>query len=203
MTNNRVSSFTDVFAITKRRRRYIAAWYNFKSDGSQLLETVVNDADGTYIHYEYTATEPYRVTRVWSNSTQGANAILFDHSYDYRDILTIVTDNLSGKKIRYHFNDSGNLVSISDELGYGAASTYATDGPINKQEAISKLQRSVVNLVRDPTFSTSNVWIEGHAAGTGTNCNFTHWYRFTYDSIRSATTKTEIQLPNRNIASAL
>ncbi len=145
----------------------IASWYNFKTDGSQLLEMVVNDADGSFVHYEYTATEPYRVTRVWINSTHDANAILFDHSYDYRDILTIVTDNLSGKKIRYHFNDSGNLVSISDELGYGAASTYAPDGPINKPQAISKLQRSVVNLVRDPTFSTGNVWIEGHAAGTG------------------------------------
>ena len=172
-----------------RHQDNIAAWYNFKSDGSQLLETVVNDADGTYVHYEYTANEPYRVTRVWINSTHDANAILFDHSYDYRDILTIVTDNLSGKKIRYHFNDSGNLVSISDGLGYGAASTYATDGPINKPKAISKLQRSVVNLVRDPLFAQDSTWIQGANGGTGT---------FAYDTVDRVVGARSIKMTKTN-----
>ncbi len=142
------------------------SWYNYQQDGSQLLSTVVG-VDGTYVHYEYTGTEPYRVTRVWINSVYDEDKILFDHSYDYRDILTIVTDNLSGKKIRYHFNDNGNLVCISDELGYGASSTYTVTGPLNKPEAISKLQRSVINLVRDPIFTKNDVWIEASAGGTG------------------------------------
>ena len=143
------------------------SWYNYQQDGSQLLSTVVG-VDGTYVHYEYTNAEPYRVTRVWINSVYDEDTILFDHSYDYRDILTIVTDNLSGKKIRYHFNDSGNLVSISDELGYGAASTYTVTGPLNKPNAISKLQRSVINLVRDPLFAQDSTWTQGANGGTGT-----------------------------------
>ncbi len=46
------------------------------------------------------------------------------------------------------FNDSGNLVALTDELGYGAFSKYTTTGPPNKPEAVSRLQRSVVSLIR-------------------------------------------------------
>lgn len=30
--------------------------------------------------------------------------------------MTVVTDNLSGKKLFYHFNDYGNCISVNDQL---------------------------------------------------------------------------------------
>lgn len=58
---------------------------------------------------------------------------------------------------RKPFNDSGNLIALTDELGYDAFSKYTTSGPLNKPEAVSRLQRSVVSMVRDPLFA-GNVW---------------------------------------------
>ncbi len=142
--------------------------YDYDGETGRHLLTHILNVDGLWLHYTYTDTEPFRVTRAWINSIYDQSAVLYDHSYDYRDILTIVMDNLTGKKIRYHFNDSGNLISVSDELGYGAAASYSPAGPLNKPEALSRLQRSVINLLRDPTFRTNSVWIAGSAGGTGT-----------------------------------
>ena len=122
------------------------------------LLSKVKTPDGMTIVYEYTGTKPYRVKGVRISSSQNENGpAVFHHTYAYHDILTVVTDQLSGKKIRYHFNDTGNLVALTDELGYGAFSKYTTSGPLNKPEAVSRLQRSVMNLIWDPLFA-GNVW---------------------------------------------
>ena len=130
------------------------------------LLTQVRNLDGVTVQYTYTDIPPYRVTSVKVFNTQnGTEQVAFHHSYEYRDILTIVTDQLSGKKIRYHFNDSGNLVALTDGLGYGAFAKYTTNGPLNRPEAISRLQRSVVSLIRDPLFA-GNIW-QQQANGAG------------------------------------
>ena len=144
-------------------------------DGSQTtyaydtrhLLTQVQNLDGTKIQYTYSSTMPCRVLSVKVfNTENGTEQVAFHHTYSYKDILTIVTDELSGKKIRYHFNDSGNLVALTDELGYGAFSKYTTSGPLNKPEAVSRLQRSVISLIRDPLFA-GGVWQhQANEAGT-------------------------------------
>ena len=125
---------------------------------SSHLLTQVQNPDGTIVRYTYSGSQPYRVLSVKvSNTENNTEQVAFHHTYAYHDILTVVTDQLSGKKIRYHFNDSGNLIALTDELGYGAFSKYTTSGPLNKPEAVSRLQRSVVSMVRDPLFA-GNVW---------------------------------------------
>ena len=66
--------------------------------------------------------------------------------YAYKDCLTVVTDNLSGKKLFYHFNDYGNCISVNDQLGYACFAKYTDSNPINHPETISKMQRSVAGL---------------------------------------------------------
>lgn len=139
---------------------------------NQHLLTQVQNPDGTTIQYTYSSNTPYRVLSVKiSNSLSGTEQVAFHHTYSYLDALTIVTDILTGKSVRYHFNDSGNLIALTDDLGYGAFSEYTSSSPLNKPEALSKLQRSVVNLIRDPLFANA-VW-EQYTDNIGT---------FTYDT---------------------
>jgi hypothetical protein len=71
----------------------------------------------------------------------GGNVCAYDRTYAYKDCLTVVTDNLSGKKLFYHFNDYGNCISVNDQLGYACFAKYTDSNPINHPETISKMQR--------------------------------------------------------------
>lgn len=72
---------------------------------------------------------------------------------------------ISGKTLRYHFNDDGNQVSVDDEqLGYAMYTRYdRTDdnanAPINHATERSRMQRVVRNLLLDPMCEeNSSVW---------------------------------------------
>ena len=135
--------------------------YGYDSHG--LLVSVVN-RDGLTATYDYiTSREPYRVSRV---RITGGTLTAMDCSYDYKDCLTVVTDNITGKKLFYHFNDYGNVISVNDELGYAAFSQYDEEYPVNHPKAISRLQRSIVNLFMNHNFETSSAWNLGnHTSG--------------------------------------
>ena len=84
--------------------------------------------------------------------------------YHHGNHLTIVTDALSKKSIRYHFNDNGNCVSVDDELGYAAFTRYDqtdenADTPINHATLRSRMQHVVKNLLMDSSFEhNSSLW---------------------------------------------
>ena len=88
----------------------------------------------------------------------GGTLCAYDRTYEYKDCLTVVTDNLSGKKLFYHFNDYGNCISVNDQLGYAAFAKYSDSNPVNHPETISKMQRSVVNLLKNHNFESSDGW---------------------------------------------
>ena len=124
-------------------------------DANGLLTSATN-CDGVKVTYEYyTNREPYRVkrARVLNGSLVG-----FDHTYVYSDCLTVVTDNLGGKKLFYHFNDYGNCVSVNDQLGYALFAKYSTDYPVNHPEAVSHMQKSIVNLLPNHNFDSDSGW---------------------------------------------
>ena len=127
--------------------------YTYDSRG---LLTSVTNCDGLKVTYTYyTQREPYRVQSV----TIGKDALtIYDRSYQYKDCLTVVTDNLSGKKLFYHFNDYGNCVSVNDELGHACFAKYSDDNPVNHPQTLSKLQRSVQNLLKNHNFETDSDW---------------------------------------------
>ena len=131
---------------------------------AQHLLTDVYQPDGVHVHYDYTAAAPYRVVNVKITSADG-KLTSFWHTYEYRDMLTIVTDRTSGKKIRYHFNDVGNLIAMTDELGFGAFAQYQPTVRMNKPDAISKLQYVVRNLFKNPLFVRDGDWQQGMDAG--------------------------------------
>ncbi len=61
------------------------------------------------------------------------------------------------KKIVYQFNDKGNVTSIRDELGFAQFVKYdGSEGNENKPTESSKMQKAVVNLVRNVDFSQTN-----------------------------------------------
>ena len=124
-------------------------------DANGLLTSATN-CDGLKVTYEYyTTREPFRVKRV---RITGGTLCAYDRTYEYKDCLTVVTDNLSGKKLFYHFNDYGNCISVNDQLGYAAFAKYSDSNPVNHPETISKMQRSVVNLLKNHNFESSDGW---------------------------------------------
>lgn len=138
-------------------------YYTYDANG--LLLTATN-CDGVKVTYEYyTAREPFRVRRV---RITGGDLCAYDRTYEYKDCLTVVTDNLSGKKLFYHFNDYGNCVSVNDQLGYACFAQYSDAYPVNHPETISKMQRSVVNLLPNHNFEASDSWSTVSYGGTGT-----------------------------------
>ena len=92
-------------------------------------------------------------------------------SYTYGNHMALVKNEISGKTLRYHFNDDGNQVSVDDELGYAMYTRYdRTDdnanAPINHATERSRMQRVVRNLLLDPMCEENgSVW-EKSSTGT-------------------------------------
>ena len=81
--------------------------------------------------------------------------------------VTAVTGTSSeeGKAITYQFNAAGNVVCVSDELGY-ARSTKFSATLANTPEQSSKLQRAVINKVTNVDFSSGWTAQKGTSADT-------------------------------------
>ena len=138
-----------------------------------LLESAQN-IDGLTVSYEYyTERAPYRVKKatISNGNTLGDSCL-----YEYGDMLTVVTDLSvpNGKKLFYHFNDYGNIVSINDGLGYACFAQYSPDQPINHPQMLSKMQRVVSNFMKNHSFEGNDDWYfynptSGNSAGYATD----------------------------------
>ena len=125
-------------------------------------------------------------------------------SYTYGNHMALVKDEISGKTLRYHFNDDGNQVSVDDELGYAMYTRYdRTDdnanAPINHATERSRMQRVVRNLLLDPMCEeNSSVW-EKSSTGTITRDQSTRQfglvsYRLTISANKSAYVRQAVTL---------
>ena len=129
------------------------------------------------VTYEYSNTNaidglPHCITHAIVTGTKdGTTLTAANVSYTYGNHMALVRDEISGKTIRYHFNDDGNQVSVDDELGYAMYTRYdRTDdnanAPINHATERSRMQRVVRNLLLDPMCEeNSSVW-EKSSTGT-------------------------------------
>jgi len=88
--------------------------------------------------------------------------------YAYFDCVTQVKDLTvpNGKVLTYQFNDYGNVVAVHDELGFAAFAKFSMGKP-NAPEAVSKLQRLVVNLLDMHDFTTDSGWRRGVIGADG------------------------------------
>jgi len=152
------------------------------ADGFRLLVSAEGPEHLT-VSYEYTNVNvsgglPHYVTRATVNGTEH---IASDVNYEYGDLVTNVIDRISGKSLRYHFNDNGNQISVDDGLGYALYTRYDRVGdnesaPVNHATMRSAMQRVVNNLLTDPMFEdNSSKWVTG---GVGTFARAEDWYRW-------------------------
>ena len=129
------------------------------------------------VTYEYSNTNaidglPHCITHATvTGMKNGTTLTAANVSYTYGNHMALVKDEISGKTLRYHFNDDGNQVSVDDELGYAMYTRYdRTDdnanAPINHATERSRMQRVVRNLLLDPMCEeNSSVW-EKSSTGT-------------------------------------
>lgn len=143
----------------------------FSYDENDMIYEVLDSETWRLLYFFYEYAEPYRAWNVYEMAWPEDEKIMgHDHTYSYADMTTTVTD-YSGdavKSLMYQFNDFGNVVCVRDELGYASYSKYSTALLPNHPEQVSKLQRSVINLLPDHDFETGGYWSTALNGGTGT-----------------------------------
>ena len=144
-------------------------------DGSTAILTRAKNYDGVCVDVGYEAKSRYnsnalvdgandQMRRVLSLETLHVNdsgAVTkrgAKQTFDYQHMCTVVTaveDTASdaGKKLYYQFNDSGNVVAMRDELGYGQFAKFEA-GVDNKPSEVSKLRKVVINQLRKIDFAS-------------------------------------------------
>ena len=141
----------------------------FGSD--DYVESIGNSGDGRYLDFSYPYVMPHRVERMRIVYPTGEYLYVGNnHAYSYRDMMTVVQDMtvVNGKRMIYQFNDFGNVVSVRDELGYASYSKFSEALLPNHPEQVSKLQRSVINLLPNHDFESDGYWSTVSYGGTGT-----------------------------------
>ncbi len=150
--------------------------YTYDTAGSCALLASVQNHDGLKVAYTYAnqdKTEGYPYSITAAKVTAGGTT-LNDCTYAYGNMLTIVTDELSGKSIRYHFNDDGNAISMDDGLGYALYAAYDRTGdnaqtPINHPTMVSRMQKVVTNLLKNGSIEEGDYpWVERDEPYNGT-----------------------------------
>ena len=157
----------------------LANGYHLLVSASAIEQHVENQEDKKLadVTYEYSNTNaidglPHCITHATVTGTKnGTTLTAANVSYTYGNHMALVKDEISGKTLRYHFNDDGNQTSVDDELGYAMYTRYdRTDdnanAPINHATERSRMQRVVRNLLLDPMCEeNSSVW-EKSSTGT-------------------------------------
>ena len=157
----------------------LANGYHLLVSASAIEPHVKNQEDKKLadVTYEYSNTNaidglPHCITHATVTGTKNGTTLnAANVSYTYGNHMALVKDEISGKTLRYHFNDDGNQVSVDDELGYAMYTRYdRTDdnanAPINHATERSRMQRVVRNLLLDPMCEeNSSVW-EKSSTGT-------------------------------------
>ena len=157
----------------------LANGYHLLVSASAIEPHVKNQEDKKLadVTYKYSNTNaidrlPHCITHATVTGTKnGTTLTAANVSYTYGNHMALVKDEISGKTLRYHFNDDGNQTSVDDELGYAMYTRYdRTDdnanAPINHATERSRMQRVVRNLLLDPMCEeNSSVW-EKSSTGT-------------------------------------
>ena len=144
----------------------------FGSD--DYVESIGNSGDGRYLEFTYPYAMPHRVERMRIVYPTGEDHYVGNnHAYSYRDMMTVVQDMtvVNGKRMIYQFNDFGNVVSVRDELGYASYSKFSEALLPNHPEQVSKLQRSVINLLPNLDFASGWTTTKGATGDAAARAN--------------------------------
>ena len=163
----------------------LSAVYGY--DAHDLLASVTG-VDGLIMEISYLNNAPWRVSSITAGTGTtlgGDRQIVRGKSYAYGDNLTTVTDLMTGKSLRYHFSDAGQLVALTDELGFGLFSRFPASGAIDQPEAVSRMQKSVRSLVRNPLMRDDGTWTKELYGATGSFSYDTATTKFAVSSVKA------------------
>ena len=149
----------------------VVSEYSYESE-HDMLNHVLDGQTQRELEIAYQLDNPYRVIDILEYvSLEDGSKYGKDHAYEYGNMMTTVKDYSSDevKKLMYQFNDNGNVVCVRDELGYASYSKFSEGLLPNHPEQISKLQRSVINLLPNHNFELDGYWTTGtNDGGEGT-----------------------------------
>lgn len=140
-------SDTNLTGITYADGETVSYTYN----GNRCLTKATN-IDAYSISYSYTAGAPYRVTRAAeaAGSTNGQYL-----TFTYGRNKTTVAD-AQGRRTVYHTDNIGQPVSVTNPEGRAVFATYNTASQtVTQLKAVSKMQMTVVNLLKNHGFEES------------------------------------------------
>ena len=131
------------------------------------LLTSAADVDGYRVEYTYTAASPHRVTHIAEFDGNESGGTL---SIEYAHNQTTFVDHNGNKEI-VQFNNFGSTVSIQDDQGRAQFAQYKSNSEIKGASQLSlssKLQNTVVDLMRNGGFETNGYWTTfSESAATG------------------------------------
>lgn len=134
----------------------------FTYDENGMMYEMMDGQTSKFLHFLYESTEPFRIWNMYEIAWPDAERFIGnDHGYAYSDMMTTLTDYTSDgslKHLYYQFNDFGNVVCVRDDLGYASYSKFSDALLPNHPEQVSKLQRSVINLLPNHDFEADGYW---------------------------------------------
>ena len=156
--------------------------YTAISYSGNMISQIQNHADGTKVVFANTGAPAYRISSsAWydSNGTQAGK-----YTFSYRHNDTFITDQ-DGRKVEYQFNNAGQTVGVVNRQS-GQAEYYEFGAPgipggtgMNKTEAgqqnkllgASRVQNSVYNLVKNPSFTLGTSGYSLYPASVSSDVN--------------------------------
>ena len=141
-------------------------------DGSML--TSMKNFDGCELSLSYESNlnaaiidayteQSRRVTEIeFKNGNVKGTKKKFLYGHMRTDVMHMKNDT-DGKKITYHFNSSGNVVDVNDEMWYTYGTKYDSDIE-NSPSDQGRVRKAVVNRIKNSDFYTGWTQTKGNAA---------------------------------------
>ena len=143
--------------------------YSYNESG---LLSAIQGPDGGAYEYAYN-TDSGKVRKITQRGADGSEGQTLSLAYGYN--RTTFTDR-DGRSETFRFNHAGCLLQVSDGFGHACAAEYIDSGAYrNRLQCVTRLQASVVQLLKDPLMDTAgnagSVWVGIGSANVAASVN--------------------------------
>ena len=149
--------------------------------------TQARNIDDYNLNYTYNSTAPYKVIRVDEKAdTEEGLYLTFDYGWN----CTTVTDK-QGRKTVYQFDNNGQAVSVRDPEGHAVYAAYnTTDQTVTQISAVSKMQDTVFNLLKNHSFETTassgNPWTRSNTSNATFSTTYAHTGKYSLKMVSTS-----------------
>ena len=149
--------------------------------------TQARNIDSYNLNYTYNSAAPYRVTKVEEKAGATTGQYL---SFDYGWNRTTVWDK-QGRDTTYQFDNNGQAVSVRDSAGNAVYAAYNTDDrTVTQLSAVSKMQSTVFNLLKNHGFETTsssgNPWTRSNTSYVTFASTYAHTGKYSLKMVSAA-----------------